>query len=64
MTCRLTLDCTSNGCLILCADCPTWFAFRSDREAAWRAGRDHELRVHPGSTQATAALHLIKRRRR
>lgn len=61
MTKRLRMDCTSNGCLALCDDCPEWFAFRSDREAAWRAGRDHEMRAHPGSTQATTALHSKRR---
>lgn len=56
MTRRLSLDRSTGGIVVKCADCPHWYAFRFDRKAAWEAGRDHEQRAHPGSTQATTAL--------
>lgn len=53
---RLYVDVTESTVLIKCNDCPWWHALRFTREEAWRAGRDHETNVHPGSKQATAVL--------
>jgi len=44
------------GAVIVCAECPHWHAWRWTREEAWEAARAHEVRAHPGSTQATTAL--------
>lgn len=54
---RLSLDVGASGIVVVCADCPFWRAFRFTRKDAWLAGRDHEMRAHPGATQATTALH-------
>ena len=57
MTRRLRVDFSpASGAVVTCTDCPHWFAFRFTRKDGWAAGRDHERRAHPGSTQATTAL--------
>lgn len=53
---RLYVDVTASTVLIKCRECEWWYALRFTRKEAWEAGRDHELRAHPGSTQATTAL--------
>lgn len=58
----LKVDCTQNGCVVVCDECPYWTGFRFSREDAWRAGREHERLVHPSATQATAALAGYRRR--
>lgn len=58
---RLRVDWSaSSGAVVKCVDCPYWYAFRFTRREAWAAARDHEQRAHPGSTQATTALHYYR----
>lgn len=52
----IKLDSTQISTVVLCTDCPFWFGFATDRKDGWRVGRGHELRAHPGATQATTAL--------
>lgn len=47
----------TSGVLISCGDCQHWHSMRFTRKEAWTAAREHERRSHPGSTQATTALH-------
>lgn len=56
MSGRIRLDATKNGIVIVCRDCPYWYAFRFEKVAAWESAREHEKLVHPGAKQATAAL--------
>ncbi len=60
----IRVDCTQNGCVVVCDECPHWFAFRFDRDESWKAARDHEQRVHPGAHQAATVLDMRRRRRR
>lgn len=50
------------GALVTCTECPYWHAFRFSRYDAWMSARDHEVRSHPSSTQATVALNYWRRK--
>lgn len=57
---RIRLDATAISVVVTCRDCPHWYAFRFTRREAWEAARGHERLVHPGSRQATSALHKFR----
>lgn len=52
----ISLDYTQLSVVVRCDECPWWYGFGFDRIHGWTVGRDHELRVHPGYTQAASAL--------
>lgn len=47
------IDVSSSGILIVCTDCPFWFAFAFDMADAQNRSCDHEERVHPGMNVAS-----------
>lgn len=51
----------ASGIVIVCDDCPHWYAFRFTRIEAWKAAVDHEERCHPERTQARRALDCATR---
>ncbi|ALJ20314.1 hypothetical protein [Microbacterium sp. No. 7] len=55
MTLRVDYS-AETGAVVVCTECPEWFAFRFTRRDGWAAARDHEQRVHPGARQASNAL--------
>ncbi|GEB94393.1 hypothetical protein GCM10009724_09580 [Microbacterium lacticum] len=57
---RISLDVSSSGVVVRCADCDFWTAFRFTRREGWEAAREHERRAHPGARQATTALHYYR----
>ncbi len=58
----IKLDSTSNSVVVLCTECPFWYGFAFTRKEGWEVGRGHEVRAHPGATQATKALAMIRKR--
>jgi hypothetical protein len=51
----IRVDFTQHSCVAVCSLCG-WRGLAGDRTGAWRLSRAHELRAHPGETQAARAL--------
>jgi hypothetical protein len=47
------IDKSASGILIVCGECPYWFAFAFTMGAAHDSACSHESRVHPGSKAAS-----------
>lgn len=54
---------TSESVLVLCSECPHWFALRMERREAYLAGEAHQIRVHgvPVEVADNARTHWEKR---
>jgi hypothetical protein len=53
----IRIDFTQHSCVAVCSLCG-WRGLAGDRTEAWRQSRSHELRAHPGETQAARALDM------
>ena len=53
----------SSGILVVCDDCPHWWAFQFDTVAAWRSAANHEELCHPERVAARKALQMAMTRR-
>jgi len=56
------IDRSATGILIVCEDCPYWFAFALTMAAAHDSACGHESRVHPGSKLASTRRAVWVRR--
>ncbi len=56
------IDQSSTGILVVCGQCPYWFAFALTMAAAHDSACGHEERVHPGAGTASKRRHIWERR--
>jgi len=42
----IKFDRSSSGILIVCTDCPYWYAYRFEQREAYLSGEGHLTRVH------------------